>query len=74
MLKAASRKAALPEQGWARNCNGMTCRNCEYAGFCMQCVHVDEAHVPAGFKLKAKSAAQPAPTENASVAAEAATV
>ena len=68
--KAASRKAALPEQGWARNCNGMTCKNCEYAGFCMQCVHVDAGHLPAGFKLKARSTT--APSENTSVAAEAA--
>lgn len=54
--KRAARKAALPEQGWARNCNGMTCRNCEYSGFCMQCVHVDEAHLPAGFRLRGRVA------------------
>ncbi len=66
--KAAARKAALPEQGWARNCGGMTCRGCEYAGFCLQCVHVDAGHLPAGFRLKAKSAA--APAGNASVAAD----
>lgn len=67
--KAASRKAALPEQGWARNCNGLTCRNCDYAGICMQCVHVDAEHLPAGFKVRRKSAATPA-AETASVAAE----
>ncbi|MBQ3344433.1 MAG: PD-(D/E)XK nuclease family protein [Kiritimatiellae bacterium] len=55
--KAAARKAALPEHGWARNCNGLTCRNCEYAGFCMQCVHVDAQHLPVGFKLKSSSVA-----------------
>jgi len=70
--KAAARKAALPEQGWARNCNGLTCRNCDYAGFCMQCVHVDAAHVPAGFKLRAQSAtdAQAGQAATPSVAAE----
>ena len=70
--KAAARKAALPEQGWARNCNGVTCRNCDYAGFCMQCVHVDEAHVPAGFKLRAHSATagQAAQAETPSVPAD----
>lgn len=72
--KAASRKAALPEHGWARNCNGLTCRGCEFAGFCMQCVHVDAAHLPTGFKLRAKSQAGDAnaPAETPSVAAEAA--
>ena len=58
--KAAARHAALPEQGWARNCNGMTCRGCEFAGFCLQCVHVDEKHLPQGFRLKAKSVAEQA--------------
>ena len=73
--KAASRKAALPEQGWARNCNGITCKGCDFAGFCMQCVHVDAEHLPVGFKLKAKSATAPAPTDNTtSTTAEAAAV
>ena len=72
--KAAARRAALPEQGWPRNCGGMTCRGCEYAGFCLQCVHVDAGHLPVGFKLRAKSAAATAPTdETTSVAAGAAT-
>lgn len=73
--KAASRKAALPEQGWARNCNGITCKGCDFAGFCMQCVHVDAEHLPVGFKLKAKSATAPAPDDNTtSATAEAAAV
>lgn len=72
--KAAARKAALPEQGWARNCNGITCKGCDYAGFCMQCVHVDAEHLPVGFKLKAKSATATAPTDNTSTTAEAAAV
>lgn len=73
--KAASRKAALPEQGWARNCNGITCKGCDFAGFCMQCVHVDAEHLPVGFKLKAKSATAPAPDDNTtSTTAEAAAV
>lgn len=70
--KAAARRAALPEQGWPRNCGGMTCRGCEYAGFCLQCVHVDAEHLPAGFRLRAKSAAAPdgAPAEPTSAAAD----
>ena len=60
--KAAARKAALPEHGWARNCNGVTCRGCDFAGFCMQCVHVDAQHLPVGFRLKAKSAAVETPS------------
>lgn len=68
--KAAARKAALPEQGWARNCNGLTCRGCDFAGFCMQCVHVDAEHLPAGFRLRGRS--QAAPAETTSVAAGAA--
>ena len=50
----------------------MTCRGCEYAGFCLQCVHVDAEHLPAGFRLRAKSAAAPdgAPAEPTSAAAD----
>lgn len=57
--RSAARHSTLPEHGWARNCNGLTCRNCEYAGLCLQCVHVDAEHIPAGFVLKGATPAQP---------------
>lgn len=66
--KAAARKAALPEQGWARNCNGLTCRGCEFAGFCLQCIHIDREHLPQGFRLKAQSRAESGKQETISQA------
>jgi len=47
--KAESRKAKRPEHGWPKNLNGMTCRMCEYCGFCLQNVQVDVANLPSGF-------------------------
>lgn len=49
--KAAARKAELPEYGWVRNCNGVTCRACEYAELCLQNVHVDADNIPGGFVI-----------------------
>lgn len=49
--KAAAEKAEMPEYGWIRNCNGVTCRGCEYAPVCLQNIHVDENHVPDGFVM-----------------------
>lgn len=51
--KAAARKAQLPEYGWIRNCNAVTCRGCEYAPVCLQNVHVDANNVPGGFVIAA---------------------
>lgn len=50
LLRAASRRARRPEQAWPRNCGGMTCRFCEFEGFCMQNLSVDPANPPAGFR------------------------
>ena len=44
-------KAALPEYGWIRHCNAVTCRACEYAPVCLQNIHVDADNVPGGFVI-----------------------
>ena len=49
--KAAARKAAMPEYGWIRNCNAVTCRACEYAPVCLQNIHVDADNIPGGFVI-----------------------
>lgn len=51
--KAEARRAALPEYGWPRNCNGMSCPGCEYKGICLNSVHVDPARPPDGFRISA---------------------
>jgi hypothetical protein len=50
-FRASARKQRLPEFGWPRNCNGITCRMCEFENFCMQNVHVSAESVPAGFVI-----------------------
>ena len=50
-LRAAERRTVLREQAWPRNVNGMNCQGCEFAGFCLQGVHADAEHVPAGFRI-----------------------
>jgi hypothetical protein len=50
-LRQAERRTALREQAWPRNVSGMGCQGCEFAGFCLQGVHVDAEHVPAGFRI-----------------------
>lgn len=47
--KRMARKAARPEFAWVRNCNGITCRTCEYSTICLQNIRVDSDHVPTGF-------------------------
>ena len=47
--KAASRKAELPEYGWIRNVNAVSCRTCEYAPICLQNIHIDRDNLPGGF-------------------------
>jgi len=49
-LRQAERRTSLREQAWPRNVNGMSCQGCEFSGFCLQGVHVDSEHVPAGFR------------------------
>jgi hypothetical protein len=55
MLRAAGRTAARPEHAWARNCNGTTCRGCEFESFCMQNLTVDVTSPPAGFVVGEKN-------------------
>jgi len=50
-LRQAERRTRLREQAWPRNVGGMGCRMCEFAGFCLQGVHADAEHVPAGFRI-----------------------
>lgn len=50
-LRQAERRTRLREQAWPRNVNGMGCRMCEFAGFCLQGVHADAERVPAGFRV-----------------------
>ena len=53
--RQSARKLAQPEWAWVRNCNGMTCRCCEYSSFCLQNLTVDVANPPVGFKLGEKN-------------------
>jgi hypothetical protein len=52
-FRAAARNARRPEHGWPRNCNEMTCKFCEFEGFCMTNVAVEAARPPAGFRVGA---------------------
>jgi hypothetical protein len=49
--RAESRRARRPEHGWPRNVGEMTCKYCDFAGFCLQNAAVDLAHPPAGFAV-----------------------
>lgn len=44
-------KGTPPEVNWPRNVNGVTCRACEFASFCLGAGHVDAQNVPAGFEV-----------------------
>ena len=48
---AEARKAALPEYAYPRACNPDNCRNCPFAGFCLNRLHVDENNLPEGFRI-----------------------
>lgn len=50
-LRQAEKRTRLREQAWPRNVSGMGCQWCEFAGFCLQGVHADAEHVPAGFRI-----------------------
>ena len=50
-LRQAERRTGLREQAWPRNVSGMGCQWCEFSGFCLQGVHADAEHVPAGFRM-----------------------
>ena len=48
-FRASAKRQKNAEWAWPRNCNGMTCRSCEYSGFCLSNVTVDVNQPPAGF-------------------------
>ena len=50
-FRSAARSARRPEHGWPRNCNEMTCKFCEFEGFCMANVSVDPAAPVSGFRV-----------------------
>lgn len=49
--RGESRRAHRPEHGWPRNVGEMTCKYCDYAGFCLQNAAVDAQHPPSGFTV-----------------------
>jgi hypothetical protein len=50
-LRQAEKRTALREHAWPRNVNMMTCRMCDFSGFCLQNIHADENNVPSGIEL-----------------------
>ena len=50
-FRSAARVARKPEHGWQRNCNGMTCKSCEFESPCMQNISIDPAYPPPGFRV-----------------------
>lgn len=48
---AEARKAARPEYAYPRACNPDNCRNCPFAGFCLERIHVDAENPPEGFHI-----------------------
>lgn len=54
-LRAAQKRCERPEQAWPRNVNALTCRGCEFSGFCLQNIGVDTEHVPSGFEIGKKN-------------------
>jgi hypothetical protein len=49
--RAEEKRHARPERGWPRNISMFTCRNCEFASFCLQNVSVNINQPPAGFRV-----------------------
>jgi hypothetical protein len=47
--RGESRRASRAEHGWPRNVGEMTCKFCDYAGFCLQNTAVNVEQPPAGF-------------------------
>ena len=47
--RGESRRAQRPEHGWPRNVGEMSCRLCDYAGFCLQNTAIEVARPPSGF-------------------------
>jgi hypothetical protein len=51
--RRAQKRVAAAYQAWPRNCNGMTCRMCQFRGFCLQNITVSTNNIPAGFVIGA---------------------
>jgi len=52
-LRQAERRVRIRQQAWPRNVSEFGCRMCEFAGFCLQGVAVDNNTPPAGFTVGA---------------------
>jgi ribosomal protein S12 len=48
---AEGRKAKYAEYAYPRACNPDNCRNCQYAGICLDRIHVDAKNPPEGFRI-----------------------
>ena len=48
---AEGRKADRPEYAYPRSCNPDNCRSCQFAGFCLNRIHVSADKPPEGFKV-----------------------
>jgi len=48
---AEGRKADRPEYAYPRSCNPDNCRNCQFAGFCLNRIHVSADNPPEGFRV-----------------------
>ena len=46
-----ARKSERPEYAYPRSCNPDNCRNCQFAGLCLQRIHVDVDNPPEGFRI-----------------------
>ena len=46
---AEARKSERPEYAYPRSCS--VCRSCQYAGLCLQRIHVDADNPPEGFRI-----------------------
>ncbi len=48
---AEGRKADRPEYAYPRSCSPDNCRSCQFAGFCLNRIHVDAGNPPDGFRV-----------------------
>ncbi len=49
--RGEARRARRPEHGWPRNVGEMTCKMCDFAGFCLQNTDINLNEPPAGFTV-----------------------
>jgi hypothetical protein len=50
-FRRAQKRVDSPEQAWPRNCNGMTCKSCQFSGPCLQNLTINAENIPAGFMI-----------------------